>query len=144
MTTHARTYFSLFPEKCSGCLSCELACSFQHSAYFDRFKSRIRILVDEERSRIDIQQCIQCDELSCVEACPTEALSVEERLGCVVLDEALCTHCRKCYKACRYHGAFWDQERNLPLICDLCLGEPQCQKPCRLHQAIQAKTEARS
>jgi carbon-monoxide dehydrogenase iron sulfur subunit len=139
------SYFALAPKDCSGCLSCELACSFQHVGYFDRFKSRVRILVDEERSKIDIHQCIQCAEPACVAACPAGALSVnEEHGGYIALDETICTQCKKCYQACEYHGAFWDEEANLPLICDLCQGDPQCVKPCRLHKAIQVRAEAQA
>ena len=123
-------------EKCSGCLACELSCSMKHFGYFDRSKSRIRIIHEEELSKIEIQQCIQCDERSCVEACPSGSLSIDPEYGHIAFDEGTCTQCRKCYKACRHHGVFWDEERSYPLICDLCGGEPECEKPCRLHRAL--------
>jgi Fe-S-cluster-containing hydrogenase component 2 len=108
----------------------------KHFGYFDRSKSRIRIIQNEELSEIEIHQCIQCDERSCVEACPTGSLSIHPEYGHIVHAEGTCIQCRKCYKACRHHGVFWDEERNYPLICDLCGGEPECLKPCRLHQAL--------
>ncbi len=131
-------------EKCSGCLGCELACSFAHFGYFDRGKSRIRILNDEELSNIEIHQCIQCEERFCVNACPVGALSINERLGYIQHDESICIQCQKCYKACEYHGVFWDEERNYPLICDLCEGDPQCVKPCELHGALKISSPARA
>ncbi len=123
-------------EKCSGCLACELSCSLRHFGYFDSAKSRIRILHEEELSDIEIRQCSQCEERSCVKACPSGALWVDPTYGYVAHDEGACTKCRRCLHACRHHGVFWDEERNYPLICDLCEGDPECLKPCRLHLAL--------
>ena len=89
-------YIEKKPEDCSGCLACELACSFRHTGCFDFNKSRIRIIHDEEFSKIEIHQCVQCDEKSCVNACPVHALSVDPDLGCIRLDEDTCTGCKAC------------------------------------------------
>ncbi len=124
------------PADCTGCRSCELSCSLKHFGYFDYSKSRIRIIHEEEHSEIEIHQCIQCDERSCVEVCPVDALSIHERLGNIELDAELCIGCRKCENACKYNGVMWDYEAELPLICDLCGGDPECLKPCRLHKAL--------
>lgn len=129
-------YIEKSPEDCAGCLSCELACSFKHVGYFDFKKSRIRIIHDEEFSKIEIHQCIQCDEKSCVHACPVHALSVDPNLGCIRLDEKTCIGCKSCYKACKYNGVMWDEEFTRPLICDLCDGDPECIKTCKLHRAL--------
>ena len=130
------SYLNRFEEKCSGCVACELSCSAKHFGYFDRAKSRIRINQDEELSEIKILQCLQCDERSCVEACPTNSLSIHPEYGHIVHDAGTCIQCQKCHRACRHHGVFWDEERNYPLICDLCGGDPECLKPCKLHQAL--------
>lgn len=128
-------------EKCSGCLACELSCSFKHYGYFDRGKSRIRILHDEELSEIEIQQCVQCKERSCIEACSKGALSINGEFGYIVHNESTCIQCKKCFKGCQYSGIFWDDERNYPLICDLCKGDPECVKPCKLHDALRINKE---
>ena len=130
------SFLNRVEENCSGCVACELSCSIKHFGYFDRSKSRIRIIQDEELSEIKVQQCIQCDERSCVEACPTGSLSIHSKYGHIVHDAGTCIQCQKCYRACRHHGVFWDEERNYPLICDLCGGDPECLKPCKLHQAL--------
>jgi len=94
------------PANCSGCLSCEMACSLYHFGY------------------------------SCVTACPVDALSVDPELGCIRLNEELCIGCRACQRACAYNGVMWDDDTAQPLICDLCDGDPECLKPCRLHRAL--------
>lgn len=128
-------------ELCSGCRSCELSCSLKHHGYFEFAKSRIRVVHDEERSEIEIQMCIQCKERSCIAVCPTAALSIDDKTGAVLFDEKLCIHCRKCHKACAYNGVQWDYEMNVPMICDLCGGDPECLKPCRLHKALTPMSE---
>ena len=127
---------SIKTDVCSGCLACELSCSMRHFGYFDPQKSRIRIHHDEEHSIIEIHQCVQCEERSCVHACPVDALSIDPVLGCIRFNADLCIGCKKCYQACKYHGVMWDDETNQPLICDLCDGDPECVKPCKLHGAL--------
>ena len=135
----AMSYLKRIASNCAGCLGCALACSSEHFDYFDIDKSRIRIKMDEETFKIEIHQCIQCTERSCVEACPVGALTINEEFGYVKHDENTCLQCKKCFKACNYNGVYWDYERNYPLICDLCKGDPQCVKPCRLHEALKIK-----
>lgn len=130
------SYLDRHPENCTQCLACELVCSFRHYGYFDRAKSRVQIIHDEEYSEIEIHQCIQCDERSCVHACPTGALSINAEYGHIMLDESKCIQCKACYRACKYNGVAWDEDRNHPLICDLCDGDPQCINPCKLHKAL--------
>jgi anaerobic carbon-monoxide dehydrogenase iron sulfur subunit len=126
----------LNPPLCSGCLSCELVCSLKHYGYFDFEKSRIRVSHKEEKSEIDIFICIQCEDRSCIKACPTNALTFNEEIGCVDFNSELCSHCRLCEKKCMYGAVQWDYESGTPMICDLCGGDPECLKPCRLHQAL--------
>lgn len=135
------SFLKRIPEQCTGCLACELSCSLHHFGYFDHGKSRVRIIQDEELSEIEIHQCIQCEERSCVYACPKGALTIDARYGYVSWNKELCIQCKKCFTACNYNGVMWDEERNVPLICDLCGGDPECIKPCELHKALILETE---
>jgi len=129
-------FITIKTDNCAGCKACELSCSLKHYGYFDCTKSRIKILRDGERWSVAIQQCIQCNQKFCIAACPTNALSLDSSLGCIQYDAVLCISCKKCFKTCPHHGVQWDEEHGQPLICDLCGGDPECLKPCRLHGAL--------
>lgn len=65
--------------KCVGCRTCELACSFQKSKDFNPDNSNIRIYFDDE-SNLKIKVNAQCDCMKahqplCVELCPLDAIS---------------------------------------------------------------------
>jgi carbon-monoxide dehydrogenase iron sulfur subunit len=115
--------------KCSGCRSCELACSFAHTHQFNLAESRIRVHKDETVGVDEPKVCRQCGNARCIEACPTGALYREKPLGPVVLDEDKCIKCHKCIKACPF-GAVPVNTDALPRICDLCGDEPECVKRC--------------
>lgn len=117
---------------CSGCLSCELACSAAQSggAAFRPAVSRIHV-VKLEREGIDRPlACRQCGQARCVAACPEGALSRHPRTKAVLLNAAACTMCHACAEACPFEVVRFHPETGLPMICDLCGGEPQCVKRC--------------
>jgi len=67
-----------YPEKCSGCMSCALACSWTFTGAFNPLKSRILINWpgDAQRSIIFTRECTNCGV--CVEYCNFDALEVVE------------------------------------------------------------------
>lgn len=123
-------------EKCTGCLSCVLACSFSHFKYFDMSKSRVSVSGTHDLAEFEPSVCIQCEERYCVKSCPTGALSVNSATGVVTLDKDKCVGCKVCLKSCPYGGVKWDADSSNPLICDLCGGDPQCVKHCRYPEAL--------
>ncbi|RLC60794.1 MAG: hypothetical protein DRI80_10200 [Chloroflexota bacterium] len=56
-------------------------------------------------------------------ACPTGALA--RKGNKTVFDAGLCTGCGECVQVCDL--LFWDEERQQPLICDLCA---RCVRRC--------------
>ncbi|HPL64502.1 MAG: 4Fe-4S binding protein [Syntrophales bacterium] len=63
-------------DKCAGCMTCALACSFTFHKVFNPRRAYIRISSDEERGcfRISISgECRACKV--CAEACPFGAIS---------------------------------------------------------------------
>jgi carbon-monoxide dehydrogenase iron sulfur subunit len=117
-------------KKCTGCRSCELACSFEHFNEFSYELSAIRVHKIEERARNYPVVCLQCENPPCVEACPEDALVKSEENGLVVFHEDRCTLCEKCIEACPFVAIFLNRERNRIVKCDLCDGDPACVKAC--------------
>lgn len=116
-------------KRCTGCGACEMACSFYHTDEFSRDLSRIRVIKDELAGHDYPILCRQCQTPACVQACPTAALSRMES-GTILLDVSLCTGCQLCSSVCPHGAAPMDVIRGVPLICDLCDGEPACVERC--------------
>lgn len=117
-------------DKCTGCKQCSLACSLIKEDLFDLARGRIKIL-KKENIALGIQLlCEQCEAHPCIEACPEGALSREETTGIITVDKELCTKCGTCVDACPYHGIRLHPETSIPMICDLCGGDPYCVKHC--------------
>jgi carbon-monoxide dehydrogenase iron sulfur subunit len=113
-----------------------LSCAFVHSSRFGYDESRVRIVRDPERSASDVRVCVQCDDAPCISSCPVHALFREEGSMRIVLDPDRCVGCGKCVDACPFDGVSFDQEASVPLICDLCDGNPACVEACALPRAI--------
>ncbi len=125
-------------ERCTGCNSCVLACSFTHTNEFMHEKSRIQTVRDAEHADVHPRVCVQCREAPCLAACPTLALSRKPKTGAIALDPDLCTGCKLCEAACPYNGIHWDVVSKRPLICDLCGGAPECVLVCQFPKALTA------
>lgn len=65
-------------EKCVGCRTCELACSFYNKSFFCPDNSQIRVFFTEDGDlEIDVPYECNCsgkDEPLCAEFCPTHAI----------------------------------------------------------------------
>ncbi len=83
------------PKLCTGCLICEMACSFHHTKRFSRSQSSIRvrksIFNQEEGVKITIYHkkiegslvcdfCREEDSPRCVQLCPENVLEMERSL----------------------------------------------------------------
>jgi len=115
--------------KCTGCKSCELICSMEHTGAFNPEKSRIKLIDFDYLGFSDPVLCVQCKNPACVEACPAGALTQTEP-GTILLDEMACNGCQACVEACPHRAANFNQEADLPLICDLCDGQAKCVEWC--------------
>ncbi|MCR4403299.1 MAG: TIGR04076 family protein [Firmicutes bacterium] len=118
---------------CSGCRTCELVCSFSHERKFSDLLSRIRVDKFDEDGVDRPLVCRQCGIARCVEACPNEALSRDPRTRSVVVDAARCAGCGACAEACPFDAVAFHPDTGIPLICDLCGGDPECVKRCPTH-----------
>ena len=46
-----------------------------------------------------------------------------------ILEDA-CIRCGKCIEACPFAAISWHPKTELPLVCDVCGGDPECVKFC--------------
>ncbi|MCF8093672.1 MAG: 4Fe-4S dicluster domain-containing protein [Desulfotignum sp.] len=128
-------YLVVDVEKCQGCISCMLACALVHEGVQSLSLSRIQILQNSFGKFPDdltIEQCRQCEEPACVEACPENALTANAQFGHVrMVDKEKCTGCGSCFTACPHTPArvtvMEDETFNRELKslkCDLCAHTP--------------------
>lgn len=122
--------FKINNAACTGCKSCELACSAVHFGEFGPERSRIRVTNKSSAGESRISICRICKKAACVEACTYEACSKDEAAKVIRIDYERCVACNACFEACPFHAIFLDPVEHVPLICDRCGGDPACVKFC--------------
>lgn len=116
--------------RCSGCRACEVACVARHERRFGTATARIRVVKVEVHGVDRPATCRQCPDAPCVAACPVDALRQDDDSGAVRLTVSDCIICSACADACPFGVVFSDPVSGLPLVCDLCDGDPACVKRC--------------
>jgi len=118
------------PEKCTGCLQCELACSFENEGLFNPSKSRIRVFTFHQEGRFVPYTCTQCAEAWCQQACPVDAIALNKLTGAKEVNESSCVGCKVCTISCPFGTINYNQDTGKVIKCDLCGGDPQCAQVC--------------
>jgi Fe-S-cluster-containing hydrogenase component 2 len=121
---------NIVPEKCTGCMQCELACSWVQTGTFQPSRSVIRVNVFDEEASYAPYTCLQCDEAWCMTACPVNAISLDVATGAKVVIDGLCVGCHLCTIACPFGTVFSLPQSDKASKCNLCGGEPACAKSC--------------
>lgn len=122
--------------KCTGCKSCMLICSFMATEECSYHGARIKIISNEARGRHTPVLCQFCEDPPCVSACPVDALWKDQGTGAIQVDRNLCNGCEACIGACPFEAMFFDHETGKAFTCDLCQGGPECVKVCQLPEAL--------
>lgn len=133
----------VYPERCTGCMLCELYCSLAHENQSIPDLSRVQIITGPDRKRLVPVLCVPCDENPCIAACPEPGAIHKTDAGAVVIEESLCTACGKCARACQI-GAIrvhrlegrGKNGKAVALKCDQCLGDPWCVKVCPVNAIL--------
>ncbi len=120
----------IVPQKCTGCMQCELACSFVQTGTFQPSQSFIRVNVFDEEASYAPCTCLQCDEAWCMNVCPTNAIATDPNTNAKVIIESLCVGCHLCTIACPFGTVFTLPETHKAAKCDLCYGNPACVTAC--------------
>lgn len=132
--------------KCTGCRSCELACSLQHENMINPALSRILVVDGDIEGEGVPLICSQCDPAPCISVCPTGARALDEATGLVITKDKRCITCRNCMAVCPFGAIGYNPLNKKIFSCDHCNGSPQCIEFCAydaLHyvDAIEAKRQ---
>ncbi|OGC02542.1 MAG: (Fe-S)-binding protein [candidate division NC10 bacterium RIFCSPLOWO2_12_FULL_66_18] len=117
------------PDRCTGCMRCELACSYAQTGTFQPARSVIRVSPFEAHTSYAPYTCPQCAEGWCLTACPVGAITISPVGAKIVLDDQ-CVGCKLCTIACPYGTIFYNPETQKAFKCDLCGGDPACARAC--------------
>jgi carbon-monoxide dehydrogenase iron sulfur subunit len=120
----------LDPNKCTGCLQCEMACAWENHRSFTIAKSRIKVFTFHKEGRLVPYTCTQCDEAWCMTACPVDAIRLDPVTGAKIVLEPTCVGCKVCTIACPFGTINYVASSGKVQKCDLCGGEPACAKAC--------------
>jgi len=154
--------FSFDMSRCSGCMACVVACMDQNDLPEEgpSFRQVTKLeKTDESSARISFVSlaCFHCSDAPCLEVCPRNAISRDQELGSVNVDEDLCIGCRACAMVCPF-GAPQFRTGEKMAKCNLCAErvgagmEPACVRTCPTkalgfgssEELSQAKTEKAS
>ena len=113
-------------EKCTGCRLCEVICSVTHDGVSNPARSRIKVMKWESEGLYIPMTCQQCDDAPCMNVCPVKAISRDEDVGFVTVDEDVCIGCRSCVAICPFGAMNYNVMDKKVFKCDLCGGKPQC------------------
>ena len=140
----------VYPDRCLGCHSCELACALAHSktkslaaAIYEKPKPQRRLFVETGHEFRAPIHCRQCEDPPCVRACPSGALFVDRSTLLVHYREQRCISCFMCAMACPFGVIRSDTENRFIVKCDYCpeLDTPACVTACP-SRALRFETEA--
>jgi len=118
------------PRKCTGCRLCEVACSAAHERTYDPAVSRIKVVKVEPIGLDYPLVCRFCGKAPCIEACPVGALYRTQDSDVVQLKPDTCIMCGACVEACPFGAIVLHPRTRLPIVCDLCSGNPACVARC--------------
>ncbi len=120
----------IIPDKCTGCMQCELACAWVQTGLFQPSRSVIRVSVFDEEASYAPYTCVQCDEAWCMQACPVNAIATDPTTGAKVVLGEVCVGCHLCTIACPFGTVFTLPGTDKAAKCNLCGGSPACAASC--------------
>lgn len=125
-------------DKCTGCRSCEMACSAFHAvpkySSINPARSRIRVLMDEVN---DVYVPLRGGNYAQAECAGRNHYTIEGKQY---------SECSFCRAACHSRDWFKEPDTGLPLKCDMCeseppLPEPMCVQACKFDALIYEERE---
>ncbi len=138
MTQQKKYVIIVDAAKCIDCKACMVACKVENNVPEGFWRNRINVLGDKngsKRTEYQPTQCMQCDDPSCVAACPVGA-TYKQADGLVVIDSEKCIGCGNCVTACPYNARYRNPAKRIADKCDFCKDrlkqgkEPACVVTC--------------
>lgn len=111
---------------CIDCKACMVSCKVQNNVPRGYWRNWIKHTEPDftlgNKTYIHFQPggCMQCDNPTCVTACPSGATFKDESTGIVHVDEKLCIGCGNCVTACPYGARYRHPVKRVPDKCDFC------------------------
>lgn len=121
---------AIYPEKCTACRSCELACSRAKAAYLNPLESHVRVHIFFDEAIYFPLMCRQCEDAPCMGVCPSGAIARDAEPGLVRVSADKCIGCKMCMVACPFGLMNFSPSERHAAKCDLCEGDPECVKFC--------------
>ncbi len=118
------------PELCTGCRACETGCSFFHEAEYSPSLARLHVVKLEESGVDRPIVCLRCAKAPCAAVCPVNAIAQDPVTKLVSVDPETCVGCGLCVEVCVSGVIQLHPRTEVPLLCDLCGGDPECAKRC--------------
>jgi carbon-monoxide dehydrogenase iron sulfur subunit len=117
-----------------------MVCSAEKEGIFCPELSRIHLVRLGQEIAMSIA-CRFCENTACINACPREALKMDEANNIIRLDKIHCTGCGWCIEACDFGAIVLNRTTKSVVLCDLCEGraQPKCVEVCP-KQALKVST----
>jgi len=129
-------------ERCAGCGACVTACMDQNDIYPEKGQPAFRMIYQVEDGqypaaniRYVSMACLHCEDSPCIIACPTGAITKDQKTKAVTVNRDLCIGCHSCALACPFGVPRYDLEDKMQK-CNLCAErvefglQPACVKVC--------------
>jgi Fe-S-cluster-containing dehydrogenase component len=128
-------------ERCTGCMSCVIACKDEFVANdwspyskpqpdYGHFWMRVDALERGTTPKVKVTYtpvpCMHCDNAPCIRACPANAI-VKRNDGIVWINPNKCDGCKElenkflCLKACPYNAIYVNNELGIAQKCTMCI-----------------------
>lgn len=144
-------FISLDISRCSGCMSCVVACMDQNDAAENELSFRHVTKVETgayPAARISFVSltCLHCSDAPCIHGCLTQAIFRNEALGVVEVNPERCIGCHVCAMVCPFGAPRFFPGKKMQK-CDLCIDRigrgkaPACVHTCPT-RALKFETSA--
>ena len=140
------------PQRCIGCMQCEIACAVEHSHTRDPVAAFHEVQIT--RTRVHVQagprantafpnKCRHCDPAPCQQVCPTGAIYRDVAHDAVLIDDSKCIACAMCAMVCPFDVITYHALSDGPspwtvaVKCDACIDRlrtgaiPACAEVCK-------------